>query len=102
MTDIYQMIKTQHCPNCEATERKLHDFRQKVSDVVYHYIYVDGGPLDWQILESFIIPKPKPDPLVEVLDALKDGRAGPTTESYAAFLRAALDKLGFEIRGKSK
>jgi hypothetical protein len=26
------MIKTQHCPNCEATEQKLHDFRQEVSD----------------------------------------------------------------------
>jgi hypothetical protein len=28
------MIKTQHCPNCEATEQKLHDFRQEVSDTV--------------------------------------------------------------------
>jgi hypothetical protein len=28
------MIKTQHCPNCEATEQKLHDFRQEVSDAV--------------------------------------------------------------------
>ena len=28
------MIKTQHCPNCETTERKLSDFQQKVSDIV--------------------------------------------------------------------
>ena len=34
------MIKTQHCPNCEATEQKLHDFRQEVSDTV-----LDGDAL---------------------------------------------------------
>ena len=98
-----QMIKTQHCPNCEATEQKLHDFRQLVSDVVRGYLdacrklrHSVYGPL-----ESFVIPAPKPDPLVEVLDAMKDGRAGPSTESYAACLRAALDALGFEIREKN-
>lgn len=97
------MIKTQHCPNCEATERKLSDFQQKVSDALYDYFGDEhiqwGGPLS----HLFIIPTPtpKPDPLVEVLEAMKDGRAGPTTESYAACLRAALDALGFEIREKN-
>jgi hypothetical protein len=93
------MVKTQHCPNCETTEQKLHDFRQEVSDAVEEYY---SRPYDFPaISQSFIIPKPKPDPLVEVLDALKDGRAGPTTESYAHHIRAALDDLGFEIRDKA-
>jgi len=99
-----QMIKTQHCPNCEATEQKLHDFRQEVSHNVR--LYREEQPYIWKQSASgyfshFIIPAPKPDPLVEVLDAMKDGRAGPTTESYAACLRAALDALGFEIREKN-
>lgn len=28
------MDKTQHCPNCEATEQKLHDFKQRVSNAL--------------------------------------------------------------------
>lgn len=99
------MIKTQHCPNCEATEQKLHDFRQEVSDIVHDYVHGAGkkGAVDaWESLKGLIIPAPKPDPLVEVLDAMKDGRAGPTTKSYAACLRAALDDLGFEIREKGQ
>jgi hypothetical protein len=93
------MVKTQHCPNCEATEQKLHDFRQEVSNAVV--CYFSGVELDTR-LHRFIIHKPQPDPLVEVLDALKDGRAGPTTESYAHHIRAALDDLGFEIREKGQ
>ena len=92
------MIKTQHCPNCEATEQKLHDFRQEVSDAVTRYFA--GLDLNTS-LHRFVIPAPKPDPLVEVLEAMKDGRAGPTTESYAKCLRTALDALGFEIREKN-
>jgi hypothetical protein len=119
------MIKTQHCPNCEATEQKLHDFRQEVSDMADAHLkhaftvkekHLSGYKVTvgfekqedataWfdQLLDlpKFIIPKPKPDPLVEVLEAMKDGRAGPTTESYAACLRAALDALGLEIREKA-
>jgi len=97
------MIKTQHCPNCEATEQKLHDFQQEVSDAVEKVIE-SCAVTSWgaAMLDPLIIPKPKPDPLVEVLDALKDGRAGPTTESYAACLRAALDARGLEIREKGQ
>jgi hypothetical protein len=90
---------TNTCPNCEATEQKLHDFRQEVSNAVV--CYFSGVELDTR-LHRFIIHKPQPDPLVEVLDALKDGRAGPTTESYAHHIRAALDDLGFEIREKGQ
>jgi hypothetical protein len=60
------MIKTQHCPNCEATERKLSDFQQKVSDIVKAYtqnlVNYDEDALE--NLKSLIISTPKPDPLV--------------------------------------
>ena len=69
------MIKTQHCPNCEATERKLSDFQQKVSDVVKAYSSVNYDEEAWENLTSLIISAPKPDPL---------------------------DKLGLEIREKGQ
>ena len=46
-------------------------------------------------LAPFILPAP--DPLVEALNDMKDGRAGPTTESYASCLRAALAARGGKI-----
>jgi hypothetical protein len=49
------------------------------------------------ILERFIIPKPKPDPLVEVMEDLGWYNAPTDAED----LRAALDALGFEIREKN-
>ena len=83
---------------CRAIEQ--HEaFKQEVSNAVV--CYFSGVELDTR-LHRFIIYKPQPDPLVEVLDALKDGRAGPTTESYAHHIRAALDDLGFEIREKGE
>jgi hypothetical protein len=72
-------------------------FKQEASDIVTSYLNREGN---WLMLQRLLIPKPKPDPLVRVLDAMKDGRAGPTTESYAACLRAALDAVGLEIREK--
>lgn len=86
---------------CEALCRAIEQheaFRQEVSDAVVSYFQPYDSPIGFQ---RFIIPKPKPDPLVEVLDALRDGRADPTTESYAKFLRAALEARGFEIREKN-
>ena len=103
MTDIYQVIKTQHCPNCEATEQKLHDFRQEVSDaVVMEYRYVEFTP---ESLQSFIIPKPKPDLLVDVLEATFAATgigSANMPKGYPDILRAALDALGFEIREKGQ
>lgn len=94
------MIKTQHCPNCEATEQKLHDFRQKVSDALYDYFGNDhiqwGGPL-----HLFIIPTstPKPDPLVEAMK--KAGWGDAYINNSEPSLRAALDALGYQIREKN-
>lgn len=93
------MIKTQHCPNCEATEQKLHDFKQKVSDALYDYFgdaHVQwGGPLS----HLFIIRTPKPDPLLEAMK--KAGWSDRDIYNAEPSLRAALDALGFEIREKN-
>jgi hypothetical protein len=91
------VIKTQHCPNCEATEQKLHDFRQKVSDAAEVYEEM-GCPMGWEGFEQFIIRKPKPDPLVEIMEVL-NGEWTP--DEYANAIRAALDAAGFEIREKN-
>jgi hypothetical protein len=89
----------------EAPKQELADFKQKVSDAVAEY--KADQPYIWKQSASgyfshLILPAPKPDPLVEVLDAMKDGRAGLSTESYAKCFRAALDALGFEIKEKKQ
>ena len=89
---------TNTCPNCEATEQKLHDFRQKVSDAVEEYY---SRPYDFPaISQSFIIPKPKPDPLVAVMK--EAGWSDRDIYNAETSLRAALDDLGFEIREKGQ
>jgi hypothetical protein len=50
-------------------------------------------------LDQFIIPKPKPDPLVEIMEVL-NGEWTP--DEYAKTIRAKLDALGFEIREKGQ
>lgn len=87
------MIKTQHCPNCEATEQKLHDFKQEVSDVM---TYIKAlYPTLPRNFNRFIIPATKPDLLVDVL---KDfGGFMPDADDF----RAALNARGLEIREKN-
>lgn len=86
---------------CRAIEQ-YDAFRQGVSDAVEEYF----GPKHLDVilaghsLARFITPK-QVDPLVAALNDMKDGRAGPTTESYAACLRAAIEKRGYEIREKA-
>jgi hypothetical protein len=67
-------------------------FKQEVSDAV-EYALATPDAVD---LRRFIIPKPKPDPLVEVMRDLY------WVDEYADDLRAALDARGLEIREKSK
>jgi len=71
-------------------------FKQEVSDVIERFNQRWAGSKlrqqDWAELLQLIIAKP--DPLVAALDDLKDGRAGPTTESYAACLREAIAARG--------
>jgi hypothetical protein len=89
------MIKTQHCPNCETTKQELSDYWQKVSDAVEGALLdAEDGATIRNNLSQFIIPAPKPDPLVAVLGDLE------WNESYAKDLRAALEARGLEIREK--
>lgn len=103
------VIKTQHCPNCEATEQKLHDFRQEVSDAVekqaqtvwdIHCRCGTRHPISFNTLEQFII-KPQPDPLEEALHEVDTGPEWDSAEDYCNKVRAALNALGFEIRKKN-
>ncbi len=93
------MIKTQHCPNCEATEQKLHDFQQEVSDAVETHFKSYFTPYDLpDIFKQFII---KPDPLVEAL-AKVDFVPWKELSKHADDFRAALDAVGLEIREKGQ
>jgi hypothetical protein len=77
---------------CRAIEQ--HEaFKQEVSDVVRDYSdNVDGG-YEWGKLMCLIIPKPKPDPLVDVLADTFGASLIDADE-----LRAALEVRGLEIR----
>jgi hypothetical protein len=88
-----------HIALCRAIEQ--HEaFKQEVSDVVYRSLMsiakncVADAAGD---LSSFIIPKPKPDPLVEVIAGWTGG-----TVLLASDLRAALEARGLEIREKGQ
>lgn len=127
MTDIYQkaqalLLKAQgEYPNCdpytaavlvleraieahEATEQKLHDFRQEVSDAI-------RADVDYQIANKaipqyrsnivrFYSTAPKPDPLVDVMKDLSWDEE-TAAEDWATDLRAALEARGLEIREKN-
>jgi len=97
------MIKTQHCPNCEATEQKLHDFRQEVSDAVEKVIE-SCAVTSWgaAMLDPLITPKPKPDPLVEVLLDMELSHDQEQGQHDARYLRAKLEARGLEIREKGQ
>ena len=75
-------------------------FRQEVSDVVEAYLNPNNRIYS-RTLYKFIIPKPKPDPLVAVLHEVDTGPEWDSPEDYCNKIRAALDALGFEIREKN-
>ncbi len=84
---------------CRAIEQ--HEaFRREVSDVVEQALsFGDVESLRRKgVLSRFIIPKPKPDPLVEAMADCGVDRF----ESWADQLRAALEARGLEIREKGK
>ena len=57
------------------------------------------GMMDYALVISMnILPKPKPDPLVEALNAVRDNPCIRDTAEIANDLRAALAKLGHEVR----
>jgi hypothetical protein len=53
-------------------------------------------------LDHLVIPKPNPDPLVEVLEEISGEGGFDNFDHYAYNLHAALEARGFEIREKSK
>ncbi len=69
-------------------------FRQEVSDAVEEY-YGEEYVAPW--FAQFIIPKPKPDPLVDVVKEV----TWYDNEITAKEIRASLDARGFEIREKN-
>ena len=88
---------------CRAIEQ--HEaFRQEVSDAVELSIDRSGhdglraGHIN-EYLGRFIIPAPKPDPLVAALEGVTFDHYPPND---AKTIRAALDALGFEIREKGQ
>ena len=92
---------------CRALE-KHEAFRQEVSDVVANWKYMSDFSsfetmlkLAEQDLFGFIIPKPKPDPLVEVLHEVDTGPEWDSPEDYCNKIRAALEARGLEIREKN-
>lgn len=91
MTDIEQH---------EATKQELSDFRQEVSDALVWYFGSKEGCVS-DALRDFIIPKPKPDPLVEVLAEVDIGNGWDDEEDYARQIHKALEARGLEIREKS-
>jgi len=72
-----------------------------VSDVVEGYLntndYIPTEPIS-----QFIIPKPKPDPLVEVLLDMELSHDQEQGQHDARYLRAKLEARGLEIREKEQ
>ena len=81
----------------EATKQELSDFRQEVSDEIQ-----SQPPAVRDYLGHFIIPAPKPDPLVEVLHEVDTGPEWDSPEDYCNKIRAALEARGLEIREKGQ
>jgi hypothetical protein len=107
-------VRREVSPYTEALCRAIeaHEaFKQEVSDAVVEYfgehlVAEDGG----DTLASFIIPKPKPDPLVDLLADIDVGAYDSVKAEYADLLRkdlvgrlrAALEYSGLEIREKGQ
>lgn len=91
----------------ESAERELHatkqefsDFRQRVSDDVNACLQ-RNPTMDHTGVARYIIPAPKPDPLVDVLLEMELSSDLEEGQHDAKYLRAKLDARGFEIREKN-
>ena len=86
-------------------KRELADFKQEVSDAAEMAV---EAIVEWsddidkaEFLHQFIIPKPKPDPLVEAMKKM-GWYLSESFQTDAENFRAALDNFGFEIREKGQ
>ena len=88
-------------------KQELSDYKQKVSDAVELSIDRSGhdglraGHIN-EYLGRFIIPAPKPDPLVAVFHEVDTGPEWDSPEDYCNKIRAALEARGLEIMEKGK
>ena len=78
--------------------QEFNDFRQEVSDAVDACLR-RNPTMDHTDVARFIIPKPKPDPLEEVLQEID--HAAMWVDECAKEIRAALEARGLEIREKN-
>ena len=89
----------------QGVKQELADFKQKVSDaaeeateIIDHW---SGDRDGAKCLQDFIIPKPQPDPLFDVLWDLGMAKDRSGIELMANRINETLDALGFEIREKN-
>ena len=87
----------------EATKREFSDTVEKAQTVrEIHCQCSRKHVVSFDILNQFIIPAPKPDPLVEVLaEVAADYLNDVSNEKYTNAIRAALEARGLEIREKN-
>lgn len=98
--DNYLIARNALCRALEQHEA----FRQEVSDAVTTWWL--NPPI---LFQQFIIPAPKPDPLVDAMNDINIGAYENIKTEYADTLRAdivrrfraALEARGFEIREKN-
>ena len=93
-------LKREWNPRYEALCRAIEQheaFRQEVSDAMKEYCKGHGIPN----YDHFIIPAPKPDPLVEVLAEVDIGNGWDDETDYARQIHKALAARGLEIRSKN-
>lgn len=88
----------------QGVKQELADFRQEVSDVVTSLCNTllmgsDHSQICEMLSRRFILPEPKPDPLVAALKGVTFDHYPPND---AKTIRAALDARGLEIREKGK
>ena len=102
-TRLNRALDDGHEALCRTIEQ-IEAFRQEVSDAVANWKDMSDFSsfetmlkLAEQDLFGFIIPTPKPDPLVEAMHDCGVDRF----ESWADQLRAALEARGLEIREKN-
>lgn len=96
--EYFQRKYTHNEAICRAIEQ--HEaFKQEVSDVMtYIRALYPSLPRNF---DRFIIPKPKPDPLVAAVYEVDNGPAWDSPEDYCNKIRAALEARGLEIREKT-
>ena len=97
-------VRREVSPYTEALCRAIeaHEaFKQEVSDAVEVVVEVFKYEVEFPALERFIIPAPKPDPLVEAIEKCA-AQMHLTSEDAANALRSALEARGLEIREKGQ